>query len=95
MNCGVVVKAEKGTEPFRTWYCRTAVRREGELESAVPAEVERILAKASLEGARIVMPLREERAERRVGWVARRPGVVVVSLGFWEGGEEGEGEGYH
>jgi hypothetical protein len=80
INCALVVKAEDGTLPFRTWYCRTAVRREGSAERACPVEVLRILEKASLEGARIVIPCAEERAETRAGCVARRPGLSLVFL---------------
>ena len=76
MNCAVVVKADAGTEPFRTWYCRRAVTIEGSAASALPAAVERILLKASLEGARIVIPWAEDRAATSAGCVARRPGVV-------------------
>ena len=74
MNWAVVVKALAGTLPFRTWYWRSAVTIDGSAASALPAVVERILLKASLEGARIVIPWAEERAETRAGWVARRPG---------------------
>jgi hypothetical protein len=74
MNCAVVVKAEAGTLPFRTWYCRSAVTMEGSAASALPAVVERILSKASLLGARMVIPCAEVRAETSAGWVARRPG---------------------
>lgn len=73
MNWAVVVKAVEGTVPFRTWYWRTAVRREGSFWRAVPVEVLRILLNALLLGAKIVIPCAEERAETRAGWVARRP----------------------
>jgi len=66
-NCAVVVKAEPGTVPLRTWYCRRAVTIEGSFARAMPAVVERSLEKASLEGARIVMPEAEARAKERAG----------------------------
>lgn len=78
-NCSVVVNNVDGKEPFRTWYSSKAAIIPGSFSSAIPADVERILLNASLEGARIVIGDAEASAEERDGWDASRP-VVGVSI---------------
>ncbi len=60
----------------------------GSFDRAVPAGVERILEKASLEGARMVIWDADARAEESWGWVARRP-VPLLSLAYRWGGTRG------
>lgn len=72
-NCIVVVKAVDGSVAFKTWYSRRAATVPISLAAAAPPVVARNLVNASLEGARIVMPLAAERADVSAGCIARRP----------------------
>ncbi len=52
----------------------------GSFAAAMPAVVERSLEKASFEGARIVMPDAEARADASAGCPARRPMHVSMRV---------------
>lgn len=50
-----------------TWYSRRAATIEGSLETAIPAEVESNLLKASFEGAKMVIGDADASAAERAG----------------------------
>jgi len=67
MNCEVLVKADAGYVPFKTWYVSNAATAAGSVAAAAPAVELRKVARASLLGARMVILDAPPRASRRAG----------------------------